>query len=237
MNGSTDITTVSFDGDGTLWDFEQVMRHSLSITLEELRCRVSSPAVRGLSVDRMIEIRNDVAAEMKGRTVNLEAVRFEAFRRTLAHIGAADDGLAADLNALYLRHRFEDITLYPDVIPALDRLGLRFRLGLLSNGNGYPERCGLPDRFRFVVFSQDVGVEKPDPDIFLAACRQAGCEPAQLMHVGDSLQTDIAGARAVGALSVWLNRERSENRTAVHPDHEIQSLTELLAIVDGCDER
>jgi putative hydrolase of the HAD superfamily len=235
MNETRQITTISLDGDATLWDFEKVMRYSLSITLAELRHRVCSPAASDLTVEKMIEIRNAVAAELKGKIINLEEIRLQAFRRTIESVGfAADslraDSLATDLNALYLKHRFEDIELYPDVIPALDALCADFCVGLLSNGNSYPDRCGLSDRFSFVVFSQNVGFEKPHPAIFIAVCQQARCAPAQLIHVGDSLESDVAGANAVGAVSVWLNRSRIENETSIVPDHEIRSLAELNAI-------
>ena len=231
MNEARRITTISFDGDATLWDFEKVMRHSLSITLAELRRRTPGRASLELSVEKMVEIRNAVAAELKGKTVNLEEIRFLAFERTVESVGGRDAALAADLNALYLKHRFEDIELYPDVIITLDSLGPRFSLGFLSNGNGYPERCGLPDRFNFVVLAQDVGLEKPDPRIFSAACSQAGCRPSELMHVGDSLASDVAGANASGAVSVWLNRDGVENTSTVQPDHEIRSLVELVDVV------
>ena len=119
----------------TLWDFEKVMRHSLSITLTELRNQIPGQASTDLTVDRMIEIRNSSAIELKGRVVNLEEIRFHAFKRTLEFIGCYDSSLAADLNSLYLKHRFEDIELYPDVIPVLDILRYDFTIGLLSNGN------------------------------------------------------------------------------------------------------
>lgn len=86
--------------------------------------------------------------------------------------------------SLFGHHHFEDIELYPDVIPSLDALRSRFSLGLISNGNGYSERGGLPDYIDFTVFSQDVGVDKPDPRMFLEASRQAHCNPSDLMHVG-----------------------------------------------------
>jgi len=236
MNQSRQIKAISFDGDMTLWDFEKVMRHSLSLALAELRRRMPGQPSSALTIDRMIGIRNSVAAELKGTTVNLEEIRLQAFKRTVEFLGSTDDSLAVDLNALYLKHRFEDIELYPDVIPALDSLRGEFSLGLLSNGNGYPERCGLPDRFSFVVFSQDVGIEKPDPGIFFAACQQAGCDPTELMHIGDSLESDVAGASGVGAVSVWLNREAVQNSSDVIPDHEIQSLAELGDIVKETGE-
>jgi FMN hydrolase / 5-amino-6-(5-phospho-D-ribitylamino)uracil phosphatase len=233
------IRAISFDGDMTLWDFRKVMQHSLALTLEELQRRVPSRASAALTIDRMIEIRNSVAAELKGSSVNLEEIRFQAFRRTLDSVGCADDTLAADLNGLYLHHRFEDIELYPDVIPVLDALRADFCVGLLSNGNGYPERCGLPGRFRFVVFSQDLGVEKPDARMFYAACEQAGCAPRELMHVGDSLRADVVGANGVGAVSVWLNRDGREKDASIAPDIEIRSLTGLLPMLgkdgDNCE--
>jgi putative hydrolase of the HAD superfamily len=146
-------------------------------------------------------------------------------------VDRSDDDLAADLYALYMKHRFGDVELYPDVLPALDALSADVTVGLLSNGNGYPERCGLGDRFDFVVFSQDVGFQKPDARIFLEACDRAGCAPHQLVHVGDSVESDVAGANGVGAVSVWLNRDGSVNDSRIVPDYEIQSLAELAGLV------
>ncbi len=231
------IKAISFDGDMTLWDFQKVMRHSLGVALKELRRRVPGDRTAGLSVETMIEIRNSVAKELKGSVTNLEEVRLHAFRRTLEVIGCPDESLAADLNALYLKHRFEDIELYPDVIPCLDAIPSGLRVGLLSNGNGYPERCGLSGRFSFVMFSQDVGFEKPDARIFRVACRKAECEPRELLHIGDSLENDVAGANGVGAVSVWLNRNRSGNDTGIVPEFEIGSLAELIGVAQLKDSR
>jgi putative hydrolase of the HAD superfamily len=231
MNEPGRIRAVSFDGDMTLWDFEKVMRRSLALVLAELRRRVPGQRTADLTVDGMIEIRDCVASELKDKVVNLEKVRLQAFVRTVEAVGRPDATLAAELSALYLKHRYADIELYADVIPCLDALAAECPLGLLTNGNGHPDRCGLPGRFRFVVFAQDVGVAKPDARVFLAACQQAGCAPCQLMHVGDSLETDVAGANGVGAVSVWLNREGHRNDSGTEPDYQIQSLSELPDLV------
>ncbi|MCH7739066.1 MAG: HAD family hydrolase, partial [Chloroflexi bacterium] len=50
--------------------------------------------------------------------------------------------------------------------------------------------------------------------------------------VGDALQTDVAGANAAGATSVWLNRAGVPNDSEVKPDYEIRSLTEVPALVE-----
>ena len=167
------ISAISFDGDMTLWDFQKVMRHSLKHTLVELRRQVPTERAWGLTVDEMIVIRNRLAEEVKGKIWNLEEIRRLAFERTLERIGCEDRSLAVHLNEIYLKHRFEDIELYQDVLPALDILAPHFKIGLLSNGNSYPHRCGLEGRFAFVVLSQDVRVEKPDRRIFQITARRA----------------------------------------------------------------
>ena len=227
------IKAISFDGDMTLWDFEKVMRNSLAHALDELRKHSPGGMCADLTVDRMIEIRNVVAEELKGKRAMLEAIRLEAFRRTIAAVGCDNRELAVHLNSVYLEHRFAEIELYPDVLPILDSIAGEYTLGLLSNGNSYPERCGLHGRFSFVILAQNVGVEKPDPAIFRAACREACCSPEQLMHIGDSLATDMEGARRAGAVSVWLNRDRIPNHTEIHPDYEIHSLIELQKFLDS----
>ena len=229
------ISAISFDGDMTLWDFYKVMHHSLKHTLVELQRQHPTPRALKLTVDKMIDIREQFAEEVKGKVWNLLEIRRGAFERTLEHVGCPDKDLAAHLDAIYRKHRFEDIELYPDVVPTFDILAPHFKLGLFSNGNTYPENCGLDGRFDFVVFAQDVQVEKPDPRIFEITAERAGCELSQMLHVGDSLINDVAGARNVGAPCVWLNREGVPNNTETQPDYEVASLSEIPAIV-GLEE-
>ena len=225
------ISALSFDGDMTLWDFYKVMRHSLMHTLRELRWHVPTQRALDLTVEDMIAIRNRLAEEVKGEVWNLEEIRRLAFEKTLEYVEYPDSDLAMHLNKIYLKHRFEDIELYQDVVPALDILAPHFKIGLLSNGNSYPERCGLAGRFDFVVFAQDVRVAKPDQRIFQITAQRAGCPLEQLLHVGDSLEQDVAGAYAAGAHTVWLNRDGLTNDTGIKADYEISSLTDLPAIL------
>jgi phosphoglycolate phosphatase-like HAD superfamily hydrolase len=120
MNIPRSVKAISFDGDGTLWDFQKVMRHSLGRVLDELQ-RTHPDISSRLTIDSMIETRNRVAAELKGQVINLETVRLEAFRRTLVDLGRPDDALTVHLNQVYLRHRFEDLKLYEDVLPVLNK--------------------------------------------------------------------------------------------------------------------
>ena len=226
------ITTISFDADGTLWDFEGVMRHALGCALAELH-RLVPAAADSLSIDTLIAIRNQVAEEQKSRGLTHEVIRLEAFKQTLQFIKSPDDDLAVHLNTLYLKHRFEDIQLFDDVLPTLEALQGHYTMSLLSNGNTYPERCGLAGYFQFVVFAQDHGIQKPDPVLFDIAIKRAGCAKRQLLHIGDSFQNDVIGAKQAGIKSVWLNRQGINNEAEQQPDFEISSLRELAEVLEN----
>lgn len=207
------------------------MRHALKSVLLEIQLRYPSSAA-SLTVERMIEIRNEVARHPENQKLRLEEIRMKAFEKTLLTIGYASNPLAAELNERYLYHRFEDIELYDDVLPTLSFLQKRYTLGIVSNGNTYPERCGLDGFFAFTVFGQDCGVLKPDPQIFHIALRHAACSADQMLHIGDSLESDVAGAQSAGIHAVWLNRSNHENRTDTVPNAEISSLAQLPNILD-----
>ncbi len=223
-NSPAMITTLSFDGDNTLWDFEKLMRHSLECVRAELVKHTDPQTMQKLTVDRLIEIRNEVFESKKGAFTKLENIRLEAFKETLNRFQIKDAGLAESLNTTYLNHRFEDLELYPDVLPVLNKLKRKYKIGLLSNGNSYPHKIGLDGLFDFVVFSQDHGVEKPDKRIFKIALKEAGCSADEMVHVGDSLESDIQGAQNAGIQAVWLNREGEVSESEIKPDSIINSL-------------
>ena len=226
-----EIKSVCFDLDGTLYDFQEVMRHSLRITLAELTRRIPQCGER-LSVDEMIQIRDRTAQELKGRITNLEEVRLVSFKRTLDYCGI-DDELAEELNQLYLKHRFEDVVLFDDVLPTLERLKGRYVLGALSNGNSYPQKLGLESYFQFIILAQEVGMGKPDPGIFHLAVEKAGCLPNELLYVGDSQEEDILGAKRAGIRVAWFNRTNAQVKPNIpHPDYEIDKLSMLLKVLD-----
>jgi len=230
MNDLAQIEVISFDADGTLWDFMKVMRHSLKHVMKAIE-EIDPESAALLTIDKIITIRDRVANNLKGIVINMEEVRLRAFQETLKAIRRPNEELASYLNEIYLKHRFEDIELYDDVLPILNVLKKKYKLGILSNGNSYPEKCGLDNLFQFVVFSQDYGIEKPNKYLFEITMKEANCTSNQILHIGDSLETDIQGANNAGIRNVWLNRESKKNTLGVKVDYEITSLSELLKIL------
>lgn len=86
---------------------------------------------------------------------------------------------------------------------ALDRLkAAGVRMAVISNSDGRADEglraAGLLDRFEFVIDSQLVGFEKPDPRIFEAALSRMGVAPEESLYIGDLYEVDVVGARAAG---------------------------------------
>jgi epoxide hydrolase-like predicted phosphatase len=84
------------------------------------------------------------------------------------------------------------------------------RTGLVSNsmGAGRYDRATFPELFDGVVISGDVGMHKPQPEIFLLGAERAGVAPEQCVFV-DDLRENCAGAEAVGMTAV-LHRDPAE---------------------------
>jgi HAD superfamily hydrolase (TIGR01549 family) len=101
---------------------------------------------------------------------------------------------------------------FPDAAPALaDLHGMGLALVCVSNWDiSLPEvldRCGLGGDLDGVVTSAAAGARKPDPRIFEAALELAGCAADEALHVGDTPEEDLDGARAAGVRALLIDRD------------------------------
>ena len=181
-----------------------------------------------------------------GTDAGFEPTEEMSFQRTVAIDAAAIAELGLDPmpEAFYRRlselfmvtshwHIFDDAYR---VLGALRDRGLT--VGAVSNWVwNLPEllhALDLVGQFDFIAASARIGFEKPHPRIFRWALDQAGVEPGEALHVGDHVDADVEGARALGIGAVLIDRVERYRREMV-PDGVpvIRSLDELLPIVDG----
>jgi putative hydrolase of the HAD superfamily len=83
-----------------------------------------------------------------------------------------------------------------------------------------------------MVTATEVGFQKPDPRIFEAAMRRAGCACDEFAHVGDSLIGDVAGAKVAGAWAIWFNPSGLPPAGDAVPDAEVRTLSELPGLLE-----
>ena len=148
------------------------------------------------------------------------------------------DVFAAARRHLHLHETVEELVSqyraeYPEmfrpdeaVLAALRGLrARRWRLGIVTNGPATQHekvrRAGLAPLVDACCVSDELGVQKPDPQIFLEAARRCCEGPVAVgsaWMIGDSPAADIAGGNGAGLRTVWLHRGRAWSRSDVAPD-------------------
>ncbi len=114
------------------------------------------------------------------------------------------------------------LVLFDDVAPALTDLQSRgLILGLISNVDSditpMLHELGLNSWLQVVVTSQEVGYNKPQPEIFQAALKQARVRASEALYVGDQYRIDIVGAKNAGIKGVLLDRGNYYPESADYP--------------------
>jgi putative hydrolase of the HAD superfamily len=168
-------------------------------------------------------------------------VAFEVMRAgRLAEVAAAfglgvPDGAHRSYEEAYAPAFRQAQRLFPDVPDLLVAAeGASLPVALLTNSAQAPtevklEALDLAGRFDVVVTTDTLGFGKPDPRVYLEACRLVGVEPGRVVCVGDNLEWDVLGAEAAGLRAVWLDRE---GRGTSEPVASVRALDELTAVLD-----
>ncbi|KAH7422011.1 hypothetical protein KP509_13G086100 [Ceratopteris richardii] len=120
--------------------------------------------------------------------------------------GCKDPGLLEDLYQYYTTDKAWYIG-DPDAGKALKAIkGAGFKLAVVSNFDTrlrpVMKVLNCYEWFDSIIVSAEVGSEKPNPEIFLTACRELDVKPVEVLHVGDDKTNDLVGASAAGCDSL-----------------------------------
>jgi putative hydrolase of the HAD superfamily len=218
---------VLFDLDDTLWPIAPVIlqaEETLFAWLREHAPRVT----RQFTIDSLRQARLELLARQPEFQLDLGKLRraglVEAFEQ------AGEDTSKVELAMAQFFAARNAVVPFDDVLPGLLRLKGRVRVGAITNGNADLQTIGLARHFEASVAAPQLGVAKPDPAIFLAACRLLGVAPQEAVYVGDDVLLDVQGAQRVGMRGVWMNRNGSNKHVehGVVPDAIVRNFDELL---------
>ena len=228
------IEAVVWDVDDTLFDYTSADRHGMRAHLaaEGLLGRYG-PAEDALS--RWRQITDAQWARFAAGECDFQEQRRDRVR---AFLGAELEDAEADAwFQRYVGHYEAAWGLFPDVLPALEALAATHRHAVLSNSSLAVQEhklraLGLLDRFEAVLCAAELGVSKPRPGAFLAACEALSLPPHRVAYVGDHPEIDGRGAAEAGLVSVWIDRGAASARAAAQVAvHRIASLAELPALL------
>lgn len=197
------ILAITIDLDDTLWPVMPALERAdrdlndyLLLHYPEVARTWPIPALRALRAQVALE-RIDLAHDFTAQRYITMQRAFDACGISEAPLDTLFEVFAAARNS---------VELYPDALPALERLRALGPVASLTNGNADLERIGLHLHFAHRISARDVGAAKPDARIFLAAAEKLGIAPENILHVGDDPELDVAGARNAGMRTAWINR-------------------------------
>ena len=220
------IRAIFFDLDNTLWDVHPVIVRAEHALHDFLRDQYPAITHRH-DLESMRALRVAIAQEIPAMRHDFTWLRLECLRRLAREAGYAERALSEQAFDVFFRARNE-VVLYEDVRPALERLAQDFRLFAISNGNADLAVIGLDRYFEGSLAAREAGMLKPDPRIFESRLVRAGLTAHDAAHVGDDPDADVEGARRAGVRPVWLNRDGAEWPLEISPPElVITSLAEL----------
>ena len=152
----------------------------------------------------------------------------------LEHYGIHDIALADHLSEDYVYWSPRIVRLVPGTMELLDYLKPKYHLHLITNGfqevqDTKLSLSGMKPYFETLTVSEEVGVKKPNPEIFRYALNKAHAKPDESIMIGDEMAVDIDGARAAGIDQVFFNSSGCEiegERT-----FEVKDLFEIMRVL------
>ena len=221
----SDVRAIAFDLDNTLWDVEPVLARAEVRLLEWLH-RHCPRIPEQVSLEDMRVARAELARTEPHNAHDVTYLRL-ACLETHAREHGYDTRLAAEAFAVFLAARNE-VELFTDVAPALERLSRRYALASLSNGNADLERIGLQPLFAVSLNARQIGAAKPQPRCFECLAGELALDANEILYVGDDPLLDVAAARAAGCASAWMNRRaQTWPKELSPPDLVVAECTEL----------
>ena len=200
----TKIKAVTIDLDDTLWPIWPVIERAEGTLAAWLRQHAPATAQWFSDARARLTLREQVVASRPDIGHDMSALRLEMIRRAMSHCGD-DPVLAKAAFEVFFEARMQ-VDLFADAVPTLQFLAARYPVVALSNGNADVHRVGIGRYFHSSVSAHEFGVGKPDPRIFHAAASSAGFTAQEVLHIGDDVALDVAGALAVGMQTAWVNR-------------------------------
>jgi YjjG family noncanonical pyrimidine nucleotidase len=167
-----------------------------------------------------------------GQVKTIEDVLTNSFRDTLNR----DDKLHRQLSDTYWNHFCNTCYFEEGANHVLSNVKEKYHLGIITNGISVSQRKRLKigkieNLFQSIVISDEVGVRKPQKEIFEIALNELKVSNQEVLFIGDSLNDDYHGSMNSGIDFCYYNRKKTEIPNDIKPKYIIHDLLEILSAV------
>lgn len=222
------------DLDDTLYDFSAASREAFKETYEQLHYERYFD-----SFEHYMEIYTPYNLEMwrlygEGK-ITKEELNRRRYSYPLEAVGVNDQKLAAEFCREALGRIPTKGNLVSGATELLEYLRPKYRMYILSNGfvelqSRKMATAGIKRYFDDIILSEEIGVNKPKPELFEYALRKAGAKLEESIMIGDMFDTDIVGAANIGMDQIFFNPKQMTG-TSFKPTYEVRQLLEIKEIL------
>ena len=225
------IRAITLDLDDTLWEIGPVIERAEARLWEWLGEHYPRiPEV--FSPDDVAALREAVVEKYwREKNHDFRFLRKKALAMLAAEAGY-DSALVEPAFKVFDAAR-NDVELFPDVLPGLERLFEKYTVVALTNGSANLQTIGINQFFHNVVTATDVGAAKPAQRIFNVAIGKTGFAAHEILHVGDHPTADVDGGRQAGLRTAWINRTGAEwPDNIIEPDVVVATITAIPELLE-----
>ena len=230
------ITHIFFDLDHTLWDTDKNAKESLQEIHQEIKIQESFNVSFDL-FHATYQKHNDILWKKYAKhEVTKSEVRINRFKYSLEELNIFDDNINEFFASHFVSRTPLKKNLIEGAIELMDYVKDRYTLSIITNGFKEVqyikmEESGLSKYYKHIFISEEVGHNKPSPDIFKHAMQTSGAINAKnCLMIGDSLEADIIGAINAGMKAVYLSPE-IKNESSENNFITVNSLEEIKTIL------
>jgi FMN hydrolase / 5-amino-6-(5-phospho-D-ribitylamino)uracil phosphatase len=221
---------ICLDLDDTLWELAPVIRRAEEVFYRWLAEHYPRVTQRH-SLAGIRALRSAIVDEFPQQLHDLAGLRREMYGR-LAREAGYDESMVEQAFEVFSRLR-NQVTLYTDVLPALEQLARGRQLVALTNGNADLAVIGVANYFSAVFTAAALGAAKPDPRVYTMVCERLGMAPGEIIHAGNDAENDVIAPRRLGMPVVWVNRVGAAwPDGAAPPDFVVRDLRGLVRLLE-----
>lgn len=225
---------IIFDADNTILDFSRSEADALTKTLSD---NGIVDFDESLHIPLYQRINGEIWREFENGDIDADSLKRERFRRFFAELGLSPP--LDSISDTYLVYLSRTSFYEPGAKKLLTELKETHSLALITNGlirvqKPRFKQSGLDRFFPVALISEELGVSKPDPEIFELACNRLGVkDKCEVLMVGDNINSDIKGGLEYGIDACWYNPEGKPREKGIVPTYEIKKLEELKSCLNG----
>ncbi len=227
---SDKVSDVFFDLDHTLWDFERNSALTFEKILAEHNIRVDLPDFLNI----YIPINLAFWKLYREERITKAELRYQRLKTVFDEIKySVSDEIIDQLAIDYIKYLSTYNYLLPNTKEVLDYLKPKYKLHIITNGfQEIQEKklvnAKIRDFFDQIINSEMAGVKKPNPIIFELALDSAKTTSENSIMIGDSLEADILGAKAVGLHTLHFNAHNDPVHEICHMIHDLSEIKSFL---------